>query len=95
MASHDGASNICQALGRGVTRSKRQAMEWRRKAAENGQADACLQLADRMYGDQPYSREVRHVGEAAGVATPAGVTEGHDVPSDVLIGVVQVAEGGA
>ena len=82
------AGNICQALGRGVTRSKRRAMQWRRKAAENGYADACLQLALRMYGDEPYAREVGHVGEAAGVAAPAGVTEGHDVPQDVLTSVV-------
>jgi len=82
------ASIICQALGRGVTRSKRRAQEWRRKAAENGHTDACLRLAAQMYGDLPYAREVGHVVEAAGVATSAGVTEGHDVPSDVLIGVV-------
>ena len=88
MASHDAASNICQALGRGVTRSKRRAQEWRRKAAEGGHADACLTLADRMYGDEPYAREVGHVGEAAGAASPAGVTEGHDVPPDVLTGVL-------
>ena len=41
-----------------------------------------------MYADRPYAREVGHVGEAAGVATPAGVTEGHDVPTDVLTCVV-------
>ena len=28
------------------------------------------------------------MGEAAGVATSAGITEGHDVPRDVLIGVL-------
>jgi len=88
LASRDTASNICQALGHGVTRSKRQAMQWRRKAAENGDADACVQLAARMYGDQPYAREVGDVEEAAGVATSAGVMDGHDVPSDVLTGVV-------
>jgi len=59
-----------------------------RKAAENGAADSCLQLAAHMYQDQPYAREVGHVGEAAGVATSAGVLEGHDVPPDVLIGVL-------
>ena len=82
------ASFICPALGRGVTRSKRQAMQWTRKAAESGHAKACLNLAVRMYGDEPYAREVGHVGDAAWVATSAGVMEGHDVPSDVLIGVV-------
>jgi len=88
MASHDAASDICQALGRGVTRSKRRALQWRRKAADTGDAGTCLVLASRMYGDEPYAREVGHVEEAAGVATPAGVTEGHDVPPDVLTGVV-------
>ena len=39
--------------------------------------------------DLPYAREVGHVGEAAGVATSAGVMEGHNVPPDVLTGVVQ------
>ena len=48
MATHDAASIICLALGRGVTRSKRRAMQWRRKAAETGYADACTQLAGRM-----------------------------------------------
>jgi len=85
--SHDVTSNIGQALGRGVTRSKRRAMQWMRKAAENGHAQACLQLAGRMYGDEPYAREVGHVGEADVVATSAGSTEGHDVPSDVMTGV--------
>jgi len=82
------ASYICQALGRGVTRSKRRAMQWRRKAAENGHAEACLLLATCMYGDRPYAREVGHVEEAAGSATSAGITEGHDVPPDVMSGVV-------
>ena len=41
-----------------------------------------------MYWDYPSAREVGHVVEAAGVATSAGVMEGHDVPSDVLTGVV-------
>ena len=88
MASHDMASDICRALGRGVTRSKRRAVQWMRKAAENGDHDACLKLAAKMYGDLPYAREVGHMGEAAGDATSAGVTEGHDVPPDVLTGVV-------
>jgi len=53
-----------------------------------GHADACLQLASHMCADLPYAREVGHVGEAAGVATSAGVTEGHDVPPAVLAGVL-------
>ena len=88
MASHDVASITCPALGRGVTRSKRLAMQCVRKAAENGNCDGCLKLARNMYGDQPYAREVGHVGETAGVATSAGIMEGHDVPPDVLFGVV-------
>jgi len=89
------ASIVSQALGRGVTRSKRRAMQWLRTAAENGLAMACLQLAARMYADQPYAREVGHLVEAAGVAAPAGVIEGHDVPPDVLTGVVRwVRKGG-
>ena len=59
-----------------------------RKAAENGYADACTKLAACMYGDHPYAREVGHVGEAAGVASSAGITEGHDVPQDVLTSVL-------
>jgi TPR repeat protein len=83
------ARNICQALGRGVTRSKRQAMRWRRCAAENGLADACVFLAQWMYLDRPYAREVGHVGETAAVATSAGrIEEGHDVPPGVLTGVL-------
>jgi len=64
-------------------------MRWRRKAAENGDSKACFTLAVRLYGDQPYAREVGHVGEAARVATSAEVIEGHDVPPDVLTGVVK------
>jgi len=75
-------------LMRGVTRSKQMAVRWTRKAAENGLANSCLQLADDMYGDKPYAREVGHVAEAAGVAASAGFMEGHDVPPDVLTGVV-------
>ena len=56
------------------------AMRWCRKAAESGIADACFKLASHMYGDNPYAREVGHVGEAAGVAESAGFMEGHDVP---------------
>jgi len=82
------ANIICQALGRGVTRSKRRAMHWTRKAAENGDTDSCGHIAARMYGDLPYAREVGHVEEAAGVATSAGVMEGHDVPPDVLTSVI-------
>jgi len=88
VVSYNAANINCQALGRGVTRSKRKAMQWRRKAAENGIAQACLHLAGRMYMDLPYAREVGHVGEAAGVAASAGVMEGHDVPTDTLTSVV-------
>ena len=63
-------------------------MRWSRKAADNGDTDACLHLAARMYRDWPYAREVGHVEEAAGVASSAGVMEGHHVPPDVLTGVV-------
>ena len=59
-----------------------------RKAAENGYDDTCLKLANAMYKDLPYAREVGHVEEAARVATSAGVMEGHDVPADVLTSVV-------
>jgi len=75
-------------LLRGVTRSKQMSMRWIRKAAENGRDQSCLQLAARMYGDHPYAREVGHVEAAAGVAASAGFMEGHDVPPDVLTGVV-------
>ena len=85
---------ICEALGRGVKRSKRQSMRWIRKAAENGHDLACFQLAMSMYEDHPYAREVGRVGEAAGAATSAGVMEGHDVPSDALIDVVHWLERG-
>ena len=88
MVSRDAASIICQALGRGVTRSKRQAMQWMRKAAENGHTYACSQLATSMYREDPYARGVEHVGEAAGVATSVVVMEGYDVPPDVLTSVV-------
>jgi TPR repeat protein len=75
-------------LLRGATRSKQMAMRWMRKAAENGSTESCLHLAARMYGGWPYAREVGHVGEAAGVAASAGIMEGHDVPPDVLTGIV-------
>jgi TPR repeat protein len=71
-------------VGRGVTRSKRRAMQWLRKAAVNGDAEACMVLADQMYADRPCAREIGHVVESTGVATSAEVTEGHDVPLDVL-----------
>jgi hypothetical protein len=70
-------------------------MQWMRKAAENGQSTACLQLATFMYGDHPYAREVGHVEEAAGVAPSARVMEGHDVPPDVLTGVIHWVRKGA
>jgi len=89
MVPLDVAGTVCQTLGRGVTRSKRRAMQWLRKAAENGgQTNACLHLGAHMYRDRPYAREVGHVVGAAGVATSAGVMEGLVVPSDVLTGVV-------
>jgi len=59
-----------------------------RKAAQNGHAFSCLQLAAHMYLDQPYAREVGHVEDASVVAMSAGLMEGHDVPPDVLTGVV-------
>jgi len=82
------ASIICQALRRGVTRSKRWAMQWLREADEKGRTESCLALAAHVHLDSPYAREVGHVGEAAGVATSAGVMGGHDVPPDVLTSVV-------
>jgi len=88
MATRDVASNVCRALGRGVTRSKRKSKQWMCKAAENGQANACTQLAQHMYLGLPYAREIGHVGEAAGVATSAGLIEGHDIPQDVLPSLV-------
>jgi len=63
-------------------------MRWTRKAAENGDTHACMCLAQFMYGDRPYAREVGHVEEAARVATSDGVMEGHDVPPEVLVDVV-------
>jgi hypothetical protein len=75
-------------LLRGVTRSKGMAMRWTRKAAENGDAASCLHVAQWMYLDLPYAREVGHVEEAAGVAASAGVMEGHDVPPEVMTDVV-------
>ena len=95
MASHDEAGIICQALGHGVTRSKRKETRWMRKAAENGHAQSCLRLAQFMYLDLPYARVFGHVGEAAGAVTSAGLVPGHDVPLYVLISVIHwLREGG-
>jgi hypothetical protein len=65
-------------------------MQWCRKAAENGLAGACLELANHMYANSPYAREVGHVGEAAaGAAASTAVTDGHDnIPPNVMMGVV-------
>jgi hypothetical protein len=72
----------------GVTRSKEMSMIWTRKGAENGHTETCLDLAAWVYQDRPYAREVGHVAEAGGVASSAGVMEGHDVPPDVMTDVV-------
>ena len=83
------SSVFCQALGRGVTRSKGLCMYWRRKAAENGNTAMCLTLAKNMYEYRPNARKVGHVVDAAVNATTVGSMEGgHDVPGDVLISVV-------
>jgi hypothetical protein len=71
-----------------VTRSKRRAIQWARRAADLGQAESCLQLAGSMYAGLPYAREVGHVSEAVGVATSAGAMPGHDIPQDILTDVV-------
>jgi len=63
-------------------------MRWLRKAAENSLVEACVQLGSFMYKAKPYAREVGQVREPARVATPAGFMEGHDVPPDVMTGVV-------
>ena len=75
-------------VGRGVTRSKRRAMQWLRKAADIGDGEACFVLADYMYIGRPHAREIGHVVESSGVAPSAEVTEGHDVPLDVLTDVL-------
>jgi len=59
-----------------------------RTAADTGHADACMQLASAAYRDLPYAREIGNVMEAAGVAKLAGVMEGHDIPLDVMNGVL-------
>jgi len=87
MSCYDVPSIVYLAL-EGVTRSKRLCTHWLRKAADNGCADSCLILAGCMYRGSPHARQVGHVGEAAGVATLAGVMDGHDVPPDVLTSVV-------
>jgi len=92
-ASHNVASTICQALPRGVTRSKGRAMQWMRRAADLGDNEACSRLGIDIYADRPHAREVGRVGEAAVVATSAGVMEGHDVPPDVLTGVIHCGRG--
>jgi len=63
-------------------------MQWCRKAAEIGHINASMSLARAMYIDQPYAREVGHVGEDAVLATPAEAMEGHDVPPDVFTSVI-------
>ena len=64
-------------------------MRWKRKAADNGDAQACSLLAYSMYMDQPHAREIGHfLGEAAGVAASAEVLERHDIPTDVLTDVM-------
>jgi len=87
-ASNDVVSIIYPALGCGVARSKQTAMRWMRTAADTGDPNACGDLANWMYADRPYARDVGRVGEAAGIAASAGIMEGHDVPPDVLTGVV-------
>jgi hypothetical protein len=73
----------------GVTRSKRRAMQWYRKAADMGVVMMCVVLARDMYDDRPHARAVGHVEvEATGVAMTAADMEGHDVPPEVLKSVV-------
>ena len=89
--SHASISVEClfsMTLLRGVTRSKQMTMRWMRKAADSGRIGSCMQLANRMYGDWPYARDVGRVEEAAGAAASAGFMDGHDVPADVLADVV-------
>jgi len=73
------------ALLRGVLRSNELGLAWLRKAADLDHAESCLQLAQQMYFNRPYSRAVGHAVEAAGIATSARVMESHDVPPDVLL----------
>ena len=81
-------------LLRGVMRSKKRALQWARKAAENGHATSCFKLASGIYRDKPYAREVGHVVEAAGVTASTGVMAGHDVPPGVLTDVLQWLQNG-
>ena len=63
-------------------------MQWLRKAAEKGDAAACFHLAGNMSLDLPLRPRGWARGEAAGVAASPGITEGHDVPLDVLTSMV-------
>jgi TPR repeat protein len=92
-AGHGGAAHNIAAMYTvgtgGVARSKRRSMQWRRKAADKGVVEACLNFAREMYADCPHAREVGHVEvEATGVAMSAADMEGHDVPPEVLTSVV-------
>jgi TPR repeat protein len=92
-AGHGGAArniSIMYTLGNGgVARSKRRAMQWRRKAADMGVIQSCEKLARDMYDDSPHAHGVGHVEvEATGSATSAADMEGHDVPPEVLTSVV-------
>jgi len=78
---------LCVRNGSGRAEKWTSVSPWR-KAAENGHTTACMYLATHMYMDQPYAREVGHVGEAAGAASLSWVMEGHDVSPDVMIGVL-------
>ena len=84
------AFNLCNmyTTGRGVAGKKKEAMRWRRKAADNGHAKSCCILGLDMYADRPHARDLGHVEEAAGMATSAGVGEGNDVPPEVLASVM-------
>jgi hypothetical protein len=89
---HGGAAqniSVMYTVGNGVTRSKRRAMQWCRKAANMGVVISCVELASDMYMDRPHAREVGLVEvEATGVAMSAADMEGHDVSPEVLKSVV-------
>jgi TPR repeat protein len=90
---HGGAAQCISAMYTvgtcGVARSKRRAMQWRRKAADMGVVVSCLKLARDMYEDWPHAREVGLVEvEATGVALTAADMEVHDAPPEVLTSVV-------
>jgi hypothetical protein len=70
-------------------------MRWMRKSADNVHVDECMNLSNFMYTDRPYAREVGHVAEAVGVAIPAGVMAGHDIPLDAMTSVVHWLRKGA